>query len=296
MMAKPKGLGRGLDALLGGGALDSLDAPAAQSAPDGEGSRDLPIDALLPGKYQPRTRMDEAALAELAESIKAQGILQPILVRPVGEGRFEIIAGERRWRASKLAGLTQVPVLVRAIPDESALAMALIENIQREDLNALEEAHGIQRLIDEFAMTHEAAARALGRSRTAVTNLLRLRALAGPVQALLGDGAIEMGHARALLALDPAQQITLANRVAAQKMSVRDIEREVARLNGAAREKPRAPEPDRDVARLEERLAQALGTGVRLKVGAKQTGRMEIAWHSLEHLDELTKRLGLSPE
>jgi ParB family chromosome partitioning protein len=296
MMAKPKGLGRGLDALLGGGALDSLDAPAAQSAPDGEGSRDLPIDALLPGKYQPRTRMDEAALAELAESIKAQGILQPILVRPVGEGRFEIIAGERRWRASKLAGLTQVPVLVRAIPDESALAMALIENIQREDLNALEEAHGIQRLIDEFAMTHEAAARALGRSRTAVTNLLRLRALAGPVQALLGDGAIEMGHARALLALDPAQQITLANRVAAQKMSVRDIEREEARLNGAAREKPRAPEPDRDVARLEERLAQALGTGVRLKVGAKQTGRMEIAWHSLEHLDELTKRLGLSPE
>jgi ParB family chromosome partitioning protein len=299
MMAKQKGLGRGLDALLGGGSLDSFDAPATTQQADGDGSRELPIDSLLPGKYQPRTRMDEAALAELADSIREQGILQPILVRPVGDARYEIIAGERRWRASKLAGLTHVPVLVRAIPDESALAMALIENIQREDLNALEEAHGIQRLIDEFGMTHEAAARALGRSRTAVTNLLRLRSLAAPVQELLASGAIEMGHARALLALEPAQQIALGNQVAARKLSVRETEREVARLHAPAGTQGaagRAAARDPDVARLEERLAQALGTGVKLRVGARHTGRMEISWHSLEQLDELTQRLGLAPE
>jgi ParB family chromosome partitioning protein len=289
MMAKPKGLGRGLDVLLGGGAMDAFDAPPKPGS-EVEGTRELPIDALLPGKYQPRTRMDEAALAELAESIREQGILQPILVRPVGEGRYEIIAGERRWRASRLAGLAQVPVLIRSIPDESALAMALIENIQREDLNALEEAHG---------MTHELAAKALGRSRTAVSNLLRLRALGPAVQELLYAGAIEMGHARALLALEPAQQIALANRVAAQKLSVRETEREVARLNappGLQGSAGRAAAQDPDVARLQERLAQSLGTGVRLKVGAKNTGRLEIAWHSLEHLDELTRRLGLPPE
>ncbi len=298
MMAKPKGLGRGLDVLLGGGSMDAFDAPA-KAAGTGDGTRELPIDALLPGKYQPRTRMDEAALAELAESIREQGILQPILVRPVGEGRFEIIAGERRWRASRLAGLTEVPVLVRTIPDESALAMGLIENIQREDLNALEEAHGIQRLIDEFGMTHELAAKALGRSRTAVSNLLRLRALSAPVQELLYGGAIEMGHARALLALEPAMQIVLANKVAAQKLSVRETEREVARMNAPSDQvagKPRAAAQDPDVARLQERLAQSLGTGVRLKVGPKHTGRMEISWHSLEHLDELTRRLGLPPD
>jgi ParB family chromosome partitioning protein len=297
MMAKPKGLGRGLDVLLGGGAINAFDAPARPA--DGEGTRELPIDALLPGKYQPRTRMDEAALAELAESIREQGILQPILVRPVGEGRYEIIAGERRWRASRLAGLSQVPVLIRTIPDESALAMALIENIQREDLNALEEAHGIQRLLDEFGMTHEQAAKALGRSRTAVSNLLRLRALSAPVQELLHGGAIEMGHARALLGLDAGMQIALANRVAAQKLSVRETEREVARMNTAGRTgRARLPAAaqDPDVARLQERLAQSLGTGVRLKVGPKHTGRMEIAWHSLEHLDDLTRRLGLPPE
>jgi ParB family chromosome partitioning protein len=296
MMAKKKGLGRGLDVLLGGGSTDSFDAPAK---PAGDSPRELPIDVLLPGKYQPRTRMDEAALAELSESIREQGILQPILVRPVGEGRYEIIAGERRWRASRLAGLTQVPVLIRTIPDESALAMALIENIQREDLNALEEAHGIQRLIDEFGMTHELAAKALGRSRTAVSNLLRLRALSAPVQELLYAGSIEMGHARALLALEPAMQIALANKVASQKLSVRETEREVARLHAPAEPdtgRPRAVIQDPDVARLQERLAQALGTGVRLKVGPRHTGRMEIAWHSLEHLDELTRRLGLPPD
>jgi ParB family chromosome partitioning protein len=298
MMAKPKGLGRGLDVLLGGSAMDSFDVPPKPTN-EGEGTRELPIDALLPGKYQPRTRMDEAALAELAESIREQGILQPILVRPVGEGRYEIIAGERRWRASRLAGMAQVPVLIRTIPDESALAMALIENIQREDLNALEEAHGIQRLIDEFGMTHELAAKALGRSRTAVSNLLRLRALSAPVQELLYSGAIEMGHARALLPLEAAQQIALANKVAAQKLSVRETEREAARVNaasGAGPARPRAAAQDPDVARLQERLAQSLGTGVRLKVGPKHTGRMEISCHSLEHLDDLTRRLGLPPD
>jgi ParB family chromosome partitioning protein len=298
MTAKPKGLGRGLDVLLGGGGMDALNSPAAAPAqPDVP--RELPVDALQPGKYQPRTRMDDAALAELAESIREQGILQPILVRPVAEGRYEIIAGERRWRASRLAGLAQVPVLVRQIPDESALAMALIENIQREDLNALEEAHGIQRLIDEFGMTHEGAAKALGRSRAAVSNLLRLRALSAPVQELLYAGSIEMGHARALLPLAAAEQIALANRVAAQKLSVRDTEREVARINAAPGTRGTARRPalaDPDVARLQERLAQSLGTGVKLKVGPKHTGRMEIAWHSLEHLDELTRRLGLPPE
>jgi ParB family chromosome partitioning protein len=199
----------------------------------------------------------------------------------------------------RLAGLAQVPVLIRTIPDESALAMALIENIQREDLNALEEAHGIQRLIDEFGMTHELAAKALGRSRTAVSNLLRLRALSAPVQELLYSGAIEMGHARALLPLEAAQQIALANKVAAQKLSVRETEREAARVNaasGAGPARPRAAAQDPDVARLQERLAQSLGTGVRLKVGPKHTGRMEISWHSLEHLDELTRRLGLPPD
>lgn len=299
MMAKSKGLGRGLDVLLGGGSMDSFDPISGKSQGNGDGTRDLPIDSLLPGKYQPRTRMDESALAELAESIREQGVLQPILVRPVGDARYEIIAGERRWRASQLAGLTHVPVLVRAIPDESALAMALIENIQREDLNALEEANGIHRLIEEFAMTHESAAKALGRSRAAVSNLLRLRALAKPVQELLISGALEMGHARALLALQPAQQIAIGNRVAAQKLSVRETEREVARANAPGDEgggAARKPAPDPDVARLQERLAQALGTGVKLRVGARHTGRMEISWHSLEHLDELTRRLGLASE
>jgi len=296
-MAKNRGLGRGLDALLGKSVVDT---PVAASAGEpAEGLRTLPVGSLLPGKYQPRTRMDDTALEELASSIREQGILQPILVRPVGADRFEIVAGERRWRAAQRAGLAEVPVLVRSIADESAVAMALIENIQREDLNALEEAHGIQRLIDEFGMTHEAAARALGRSRAAVTNLLRLRALAEPVQELLASGSIEMGHARALLSLDPARQITLANQVASQRLSVRDTEREVARLMAPARgagAPARGREPDRDVLRLQERLAETLGTAVRLRVGPRRTGRLEITWHSLEQLDDLTRRLGLSPE
>src|SRR5690348_17002778 len=203
-MIRPKGLGRGLDALLVG---------TDEEAPQGESLQMLPLDRLRPGRYQPRSKMDPASLAELALSIKEQGVMQPILVRPVDGGRFEIVAGERRWRAAQQAGLREVPALVRNVPDRSALAVALIENIQREDLNPLEEAKGLQRLIDEFGLTHDTAAKAVGRSRSAVSNLLRLNALAPPVQEYVLAGAIEMGHARALLALPIEQQSGAAARV-----------------------------------------------------------------------------------
>jgi len=216
-MVKSRGLGRGLDALLG--------ADEVQSAAKQEELRDVPLELLQPGKYQPRTRMDQEALGELAASIKAQGIMQPILVRPIAGERYEIIAGERRWRAARIAGLATVPVLVRAVPDRQALAVSLIENIQREDLNPLEEAAGIQRLVHEFEMTHAAAAEVLGRSRSAVTNLLRLLELAPPVRDLLADGKLDMGHARALLPLPVARQIELAREAAARGLSVRDVER-----------------------------------------------------------------------
>src|SRR5438445_10256232 len=213
-MAKLKGLGRGLDALLLGS-----DAETATDA-----LKSLPIDRIRSGRYQPRTRMDDASLAELSESIKVQGVVQPILVRPVDGGRYEIVAGERRWRAAQRAGLKEIPALIRAVPDQAALALALVENIQREDLNPLEEAQGIKRLIEEFGLTHEAAAQAVGRSRSAVTNLLRLTQLARPVQELLLAGSLEMGHARALLSLAPDAQVLAANRIVAQELSVRDAE------------------------------------------------------------------------
>src|SRR5450432_4334908 len=213
-MAKLKGLGRGLDALLSGN----------DDAASGESMQSIALDRLVPGKYQPRTRMDEGSLAELASSIKAQGIMQPILVRPVDGGRFEIIAGERRWRAAQRAGLKEVPALVRKVPDQAALALALIENIQREDLNPLEEAQGIARLISEFRLTHDAAAAAVGRSRSAVSNLLRLTQLPKQVQGYLHEGKLDMGHARALLGLAGAQQVTAASRVVAEQMSVRETE------------------------------------------------------------------------
>jgi ParB family chromosome partitioning protein len=294
MSAKPRGLGRGLDALLGGaGAGAGADAPAAAGA---ERGASLPIGALQPGRYQPRTHMDEAALGELADSIRAQGVLQPILVRPVGEGRHEIIAGERRWRAARLAGLAEVPVLIRDIPDEAALAMALIENIQREDLNPLEEAQGIERLVREFGMTHQAAAEAVGRSRTAVTNLLRLLNLPPPVQEQLVAGALEMGHARALLALPGAtKQIEFGRVVAERGLSVRETERLVARaLAAPPARRPRAA--DRDVLRLEETIADALGASVRLKPGRKGAGRLEIQYRSLDQFDALLARLGVRPD
>jgi ParB family chromosome partitioning protein len=278
---KLKGLGRGLDALL-----------AANHDEEAE-TRELRVlatIALQPGKYQPRTRMDPGSLEELAASIKAQGVMQPILVRPVGEDTYEIIAGERRWRAAQIAGLDDVPCLVREIPDEAALAMSLIENIQREDLNPLEEAGGIQRLIDEFAMTHQQAADAVGRSRPAASNLLRLLNLARPVQELLMAGDIDMGHARALLPLDGASQIQLANVVAARQLSVRDTERLVQQVLNP-RQKKAAPAPDRDLLRLEEEIADAIGATVKIKANKKGAGEVTIRFGSLDQLDGLLGRL-----
>jgi ParB family chromosome partitioning protein len=281
-MVKMRGLGRGLDALLG-----ANDDQQGQSDP----LRNLPIDALQPGKYQPRTRMDQEALGELAASIKAQGVMQPILVRPVADERYEIIAGERRWRAARIAGLGTVPALVRDVPDRQALAVSLIENIQREDLNPLEEAVGIQRLVQEFGMTHATAAEALGRSRSGVTNLLRLLDLAPPVRELLAEGRLDMGHARALLALPVARQIELAREAAERQLSVRDVERRAGSLAKA----PRSPERskhDPDVARLEEEISNRLGTTVQIKAGAKRgAGRLVISYGSLDQLDALLGKL-----
>jgi ParB family chromosome partitioning protein len=283
-MAKHKGLGRGLDALLAG---DEAAAPAGT----GDRLTDLPVSALQPGKYQPRTQMDQESIAALAESIKSQGLMQPILARPVGPGRYEIIAGERRWRAAQLAGLTQIPVLVREVRDEAALAMALIENIQRENLNALEEAAGIQRLVDEFGMTHQSAADAVGRSRAAVTNLLRLLHLPRSVQQLLLDGRLEMGHARALLGLPATKQLELAEHVAAKGLSVREAERLAGReLAGAGRRRS-TPLPDRDVQALADELSDLLGTAVRIHAGRKGRGRLVVEYHSLDQLDGVLARL-----
>ncbi|MBI5330346.1 MAG: ParB/RepB/Spo0J family partition protein [Betaproteobacteria bacterium] len=277
-MAKLKGLGRGLDALLGEGDTN-----------DGERLLTLPVETLAPGKYQPRTRMDETALAELAESIRAQGLMQPILARPIPGGKYEIIAGERRWRASQIAGLTEVPVLVREVPDEVALKMALIENIQRENLNPLEEAQGIQRLISEFAMTHQSAAESVGRSRTAVSNLLRLLNLTKPVQNMLMDGGLDMGHARALLPLTSANQVDAAHEISRKGLSVRDAERLAARmLKPAAKHEA---QKDRDVARLEEELAERLGAGVKIAANRKGAGRLVIEFASLDQLDGLLHRI-----
>jgi ParB family transcriptional regulator, chromosome partitioning protein len=278
-MAKPKGLGRGLDALLGEGETS-----------DGERLLTLPIESLVPGKYQPRTRMDEAALAELADSIRAQGLMQPILARAIPGGHYEIIAGERRWRASQLVGLKELPVLVRAVEDAAALKMALIENIQRENLNPLEEAQGIHRLIQEFHMTHQTAAESVGRSRVAVTNLLRLLNLAKPVQALLMNGELDMGHARALLPLSHAKQVDAAHELVRRGMSVREAERLVTHLTKPPAKKVAATR-DRDVARLEESLSERLGASVRISSNSKGAGRITIEFASLDQLDGLLRRI-----
>jgi ParB family transcriptional regulator, chromosome partitioning protein len=273
------GLGRGLDALLGADESERKDALGT-----------LPIAAIRPGKYQPRTKMDQAALGELAASIRAQGLMQPVLVRPVEGGSFELIAGERRWRAAQMAGLTEIPALVREVPDETALAMSLIENIQREDLNPMEEASGVQRLVDEFRMTHDQAADAIGRSRSATTNLLRLLKLTKPVQQMLLHGALEMGHARALLMLDGVRQIEAANRVGARGLSVRETEALVRRLA-----RPQAPRrkqgSDRDLARLEEEASERLGTTVEIRAGRKGAGKIVLHFSGLDHLDQLLKKL-----
>lgn len=279
-MIKPKGLGRGLDALLGADTAAPRDALAT-----------LPVSRIRPGKYQPRTRMDQQALAELAASIRSQGLMQPLLVRPVEGDRYELIAGERRWRAAQMAGLEEVPVLVREVPDEAALALSLIENIQRENLNPMEEAAGVQRLVDEFKMTHEQAADAVGRSRAGTTNLLRLLRLARPVQDMVMEGALDMGHARALLALDPARQIEAAHRIASRGMSVRDTE---ALVQAMVRGKPTAKHAhkvDRDLERLEEELSGSLGTTVEIRPAKKGRGKLMLHYSSLDHLDELLKRL-----
>jgi ParB family transcriptional regulator, chromosome partitioning protein len=288
-MMKPKGLGRGLDALLGGD--DSR--PAQPAVGDALGT--LRVELLQPGKYQPRTHMDEASLAELAASIRAQGLMQPILVRAIGGGRHEIIAGERRWRAAQIAGMTEVPVVIREVPDQSALAMALIENIQREDLNPLEEANGLQRLIDEFSLTHQEAADVVGRSRTAVTNLLRLLSLSKQVQEMVFQGALDMGHARALLGLDGPAQVRIAQRVIDGQLSVRETEQVVhnvlhPKIVTESSERPRE-RVSRDIQRLEEDLADQLGTTVEIRAKKDGSGRLVLAYSSLDQLDGLLGKL-----
>jgi ParB family transcriptional regulator, chromosome partitioning protein len=295
---KPKGLGRGLDVLLGADApaVDNLGKAGVQK----EGPpTTLPVGKLRAGKYQPRTRMDEGSLAELAESIRAQGVIQPITVRALGDaapGEYEIIAGERRFRAAQLAGLKEVPVQVREVSDENAAVIALIENIQREDLNPLEEAQGVRRLLDEFGLTHEQAAQSIGRSRSATSNLLRLLNLATPVQTMLLAGDIDMGHARSLLSVDAATQIQLANQIVAKRLSVREAEKLVARVQKEAEAvtSKKAKSASRDVTRLEEALSDHLGTRVTLKVGAKEKGQILIDFHGWEHLNSLLERQGLS--
>ncbi len=276
---KLKGLGRGLDALLAGNDTQNKDQ-----------QRSLPVGNLQPGKYQPRTQMDSASLEELAASIRVQGLMQPILVRSVGVDRYEIVAGERRWRAAQMAGLGEVPTLIRDIPDEAALAMALIENIQRENLNPLEEALGLQRLIDEFSMTHQQAADAVGRSRPAASNLLRLLQLAAPVQELLMRSQIDMGHARALLPLSGVLQVQLAQRIVQKGLSVRDTERLVQQ----ALKPPKASEvkkTDRDVLRLQDELADLLGAPVEIRANRQGAGKVHIGFGDLDQLEGILQRL-----
>jgi ParB family chromosome partitioning protein len=274
-MANMRGLGRGLDALLGA----DMEAIAGHDT-----LRTLKLEQLQPGKYQPRTQMDQDSLQQLADSIRAQGVMQPILVRPVSAEKFEIIAGERRWRAAQLAGLDEVPVLVREIADEAALAMSLIENIQREDLNPLEEATGIRRLIDEFHMTHQLAAEAVGRSRAAVTNLLRLLNLTQQVQEMLMARRIEMGHARALLSLEKGKQIAAAEQIVQQGLSVREAESLVKRISKPQRRLVRKA-LDTDIRRLQDELAEYLGATVKIQPKRGGSGVVGIRYHNLEQLD-----------
>ena len=302
---KPKGLGRGLEALLGPKVSEAEQAAASGQQANLPSS--LALNVMVAGQYQPRTRMDEGALYELAESIKAQGIMQPILVRQLSKGenagKYEIIAGERRFRAAHLAGLAEVPVLVRDVPDEAAAAMALIENIQREDLNPLEEAQGLQRLVGEFGLTHEQAAQAVGRSRSAASNLLRLLQLAEPVQTMLMAGDLDMGHARALLSLDKAEQITAAHQIAGKKLSVREAENLVRRMGSMQGDAPArtAPEKSGDVRRVEEELSDLLAAQVEIRIrkqvrrGGKsdQAGELAIQFGSIDSLNGLIDRLRL---
>lgn len=280
-MAKLKGLGRGLDAL-----LSTVES-------DNERLTTLPVSSIRPGKYQPRSHMDETALAELAASIRSQGLIQPIVVREIGLGDYELIAGERRWRASQLAGLTDIPAVVRSVADQSALAMGLIENIQRQQLDPLEEAKGIKRLIEEFGLTHEGAADALGRSRSAISNLLRLLALPAPLQTMLHEGRLEMGHARALLPLPVLQQMALAQAVVAEQLSVREVEQRVQALAEpkVGRKAAAAAPRDADIERLAGMLSDKLGMSVSFRHGSKGKGKVIIDYASLDELDGLLEKL-----
>ncbi len=303
MTTKKRGLGRGLNALLGGAAKSapavSTTAPAAvvqAGAPAAEpidGSlRKLPVDLIQRGKYQPRQDMHQESLQDLADSITAQGVVQPIVVRPIGQGRYEIIAGERRWRAAQLAGLQDIPAVIREVPDRAAIAMSLIENIQRENLNPLEESRALQRLIQEFELTHQEAADAVGRSRAAVSNLLRLLDLTDEVKALVEAGQLEMGHARALLALTGGAQTQAARQVATKGLSVRETERLVKHLQSDAAKPPVAPKRvDPDIRRLEEELAGYLGAKVNLEQGRGGKGKLVISYNSLDELDGILERM-----
>lgn len=279
-MVKPKGLGRGLDALLAG----DVETIAASDT-----LRTLNVSQLKPGKYQPRSYMNEEALQTLADSIRAQGIMQPILVREISTDQFEIIAGERRWRAAQKAGLSEVPVLVRDIADEAALAMALIENIQRENLNPLEEAMGIKRLIDEFSMTHEKAAEAVGRSRVAVSNLLRLLTLTPMVQDMLLDNQIDMGHARALVGVEPAQQILLANKVVQEGLSVREVERLMQQAPDVKKKTRESVQPD--IVSLQTQLSEQLGANVNISAKNNGSGVLKLSYTHLDQLDDWIAKL-----
>lgn len=290
-------LGRGLDSLLGDdiSLLDDLAQPPGSE----KGTQTVNLSLIERGKYQPRLSMDEAGLDELAESIKEQGVMQPILVRVKTSRnkvkKYEIIAGERRFRAAQLAGLKEVPVIVREVDDQRAAVMALIENIQREDLNPLEEAKGIQRLLDEFGLTHEAAAQAIGRSRSATSNLLRLLNLATPVQELVAQRALDMGHARALLALDAAEQLMLAQKIVQEGLSVRETERLVLRAKEKAEEQPKPKaQKNGDVLRFERKLSDFLGTTVQLKLSGKSKGQLRISFQDWEHLQFLLEKQGLA--
>ncbi|QTR51404.1 ParB/RepB/Spo0J family partition protein [Candidatus Thiothrix anitrata] len=283
-MIKKPGLGRGLDMLLSSARSQSTDTEDTVL-------KRLPVERVRPGQYQPRTRMDADALQELADSIKAQGLVQPIVVRKLNGGEYELIAGERRWRAAQLAGLHDIPAVVRDIPDQAAAAMSLIENIQREDLNALEEAGALRRLIDEFGLTHQQTAEAVGRSRVAVTNLLRLLELQPEVKALLDAGQFEMGHARALLALQGAKQIEIAKLVAQRQLSVRDTERLIKQVLENTNVEIPAFKPSPDVVRLEQRLADTLGAKVAIRYNRGGKGKLVIEYNSLDELDGILEHI-----
>lgn len=291
MSVKKRGLGRGLDALL----TSNKASNSAASTPSSSELQQLPVEFLIPGKYQPRKDMSQEALEDLASSIRAQGIIQPIVVRPIGNGKFEIIAGERRWRASQLAKLAEVPCIVKDVPDEAAVAIALIENIQREDLNAMEEAVALERLLIEFSLTHQQVADAVGKSRASVTNLLRLNQLNDDVKLLLEHGDIEMGHARALLALKEFEQSDAARLVAAKQLTVRETENLVRRI---LEPKPIAPEKPRDpdVIALEQRLSERFAAPVQISYNNKGKGKLEIAYSSLDELDGIINKLNVTEQ